>query len=163
MTTTSLQLAGYRPQHAPLLSGTWVPGELLCFADNEARPPSLRVEGPAPASHLYERLLVVPSVGFVRFCEIEPIHRRARLEIRLQGRFDAGTAAAVLGLACGCAFRQLNLHRLYGWARLTHPPTVEVLAAAGFVREVALPGALRVGGALRPRELWGALAPEEGS
>lgn len=160
---TSLQLAGYRPQHAPLLTGSWVPGELLCFADNEARPTSLRVEGPGPASKLSERLLVVPSVGFVRFCEIEPIHRRARLEIGLQGRFDAGTAAGVLGLARGCAFGQLNLHRLYGWVRSTHPPTVEVLAAAGFVREAALPAALRHGGTLRRRELWAALAPEEGS
>jgi hypothetical protein len=155
------QLVGYRERYALLLTGAWVGGELLCFALNEARSRSFHVQAAGPRQHRHERLLILPDVGFVRFAEIEHVHRRARLEIGIQGEFDTARASLVLRLARECAFEQLNLNRIYGSVRTTCPPTLQTLSEAGFRREATLPAALRVDGELRARELWGALGLEE--
>lgn len=147
-------LVGYRAAHAALLEGAWIGGELLSFSRNEARSP-VTVRSVAAAETSSERLLVVPGVAFVRFAEIEPVHRRARLDIGIQGEFDPKRAEDVLALACETAFTHMNLRRLYGWVRPGHAPTCAVLALAGFEPEVTVPDALRVGGALVPREIWG--------
>jgi hypothetical protein len=155
-----LELTGYRQAHAPLLEGAWIAGELLSFSSNEARSAvAIRSAGPADAST--ERLLVVPGVAFVRFAELELVHRRARLEIGVQGGFDPAKASALLALACETAFVHLNLHRVYGWVRPGHAPTSAVLALAGFEPEVSVPDALRVDGVLGRRELWGTLRDDQ--
>jgi hypothetical protein len=140
-----------------------VSGELLCFARNEARPPALQspvassLDGAQPGANM--RLLIVPDRGFVRMLEIDWIHRRARIEIGIQGAFDGRTAEAFLELARECAFDHFNLHRVYGWVRSTHQQTLEVLRVAGFECEAIVPAALRVDGALVDRGIWGSVAP----
>jgi len=152
---------GYRRLHRPLLDGAWVAGELLCFAHNEARAPSaIRAAVAEPAAGPMastERLLVVPGQAFIRFVELEPVHRRARLEVGVQGTFSATKAAGLLAQAVEIAFDRLNLVRVHGWVRPGHEPTRAVLAAVGFEREVILPDAMRLGGRLVSREIWAAL------
>jgi RimJ/RimL family protein N-acetyltransferase len=153
---SSVALGGYRDAHAPLLEGSWIRGELLCFAQNELRSP-LATRTVEPPDGSRDRLLIAPKVGFVRFADLEPVHRRARLEIGIQGSFHAGTATALLALAREAAYEYLNLERLYGWVRGGHEPTRRVLAAAGFELEATVPQALRAGGRLAAREIWGDL------
>ena len=147
-------LVGYRPDHAPLLRGAWVPGELLCFSRNEARPAGRISQVPEPAAAVRARMLVIPGVAFARLTEIEPVHRRARVEVGIQGAFDPATAAAVLARILETAFGQLNLERILGWVRGSHPATHDVLREAGFERELTLPRGVRAGGELVARELW---------
>jgi len=161
---TAPPLVGYRPGHAPLLAGAWAGGELLCFADDEARRAGVRTVAPEPGGGSdwtpRRRLMILPEVGFVRFTEIEGVHRRARLEIGIQGEFDAAAAARVLALARDSAFGDLNLNRVYGWVRATQAPVLALLPGAGFAPEAAVPAGARVDGRLVDRRLWGALRSE---
>jgi hypothetical protein len=157
---------GYRPRQAPLLAGAWAVGELLCFADDAggAGGIGVRTVAPAPGDGSdrtpLRRLMILPEVGFVRFTEIEGVHRRARLEVGLQGAFDAAAASRALTLARECAFGDLNLNRVYGWVRATAAPVLALLPNAGFAPEAAIPAGARVDGRLVDRQLWGALRSE---
>jgi hypothetical protein len=155
-------VVGYRPRHADVLEGDWVSGELLCFARNEARQAGAGGTAPAvpvatrpfPSS---ERLLVVDGRAFIRLVEIEPVHRRARLEIGIQGEFDTAMAASILACAREVAFGPLNLMRVYGWVRPRAAATCAALAGAGFEHELTVPDAMRLDGRPASRMIWGAL------
>jgi hypothetical protein len=111
-----LRLRGYRAADLPLLSGDWLPGELLglpvpgrpALADPASVPPPSPDRGPA------EELLVLPDTAFVRFSEVDWVHRRARLEIGLRPG-AAAVAGPLLRAALAHAYRTLNLRRVYGW------------------------------------------------
>jgi hypothetical protein len=163
---SALRVSGYRPVHAPLLTGAWIAGELLCFAVNEARAvascaaASYEDADRMQSSSSSSRLIVLPDVGYMRLSEIEGVHRRARLEIGLQGTFDAALAESALTAARESAFGLLNLNRVYGFVRATHPPTLAALERAGFACEATVPGGVRVGGRRVARQVWGALRSE---
>ncbi len=155
-------LVAYRPSHAATVTGAWIPDELLCFAHNDLRSPVTAHSAAAPwprqpdaAPPSTQRLLVAPGIGFIRFSGIEPVHRRARLEVGIQGAFDQATAEHVLALAQETAFFQLNLHRIFGWLRPSQSAVRAVLETAGFTRELAVPFAARENGHPVVREIWG--------
>ncbi|MEC3998154.1 hypothetical protein VSR01_33565 [Actinacidiphila sp. DG2A-62] len=112
----ALRLRGYRAVDLPLLSGDWLPGELLglpvpgrpALADPASVPP------PSPGRGLAEEVLVLPETAFVRFSELDWVHRRARLEIGLRPG-AAAVAGPLLRAALAHAHRTLNLRRVYGW------------------------------------------------
>jgi hypothetical protein len=151
------RIAGYRESHGHLLRGHWVPGELLGAAIAAVDRPVLAAPHAVPAAAVNQELCVVPGAGFVRYAELDWIHRRARLEIGLREGAE-GRAAAVLAAAVDFGFTNLGLHRLYGWA--TSVPglgadAAATLAAAGFSREASIPEALWFAGRPRTREIWG--------
>ncbi len=160
-----LRLRGYRAADLPLLSGDWLPGELLglavpgrpALADPASVPPPSPDRGPA------EELLVLPDTAFVRFSEVDWVHRRARLEIGLRPG-AAAVAGPLLRAALAHAYRTLNLRRVYGWftpaAHATaggeRPPGAEeLLRGAGLSFEAGVPQALWLDGRPVDRQIWG--------
>lgn len=150
-----MRLRGYRKRDAHMLSGYWVPGQLVSTSD-EGRDAmlvphtfDLRHEDPTT------RLLVAEETALVRFSDIDPIHRRARLCVALvagaQGRADA-----VLSEAIRVGFGQLNLHRLHGRVITGAGHSLSV-ARAGFRFEGVVPRGQWFGGGERDVETWGVL------
>ncbi|WP_062216642.1 hypothetical protein [Streptomyces sp. NBRC 109706] len=150
-----MRLRGYRDRDLPLLSGHWLPGELLGLPlpDWPALAPPSRMAPPADQD---EELCVVSDTAVVRFAEIDWINRRARLEIGWH-RQDTEGLDALLATAVDDGLRRLNLRRLDGLVTVTPraTPTAAVLTAAGFRREATVPEHLWLDGHTVDREIWG--------
>ncbi len=151
-----MRLSGYRSAERGLLSGHWLPGELLSRPLTEWPVLAEPVTVPPPGERPDERLCLVSGVAFVRFCEIDWIVRRARLEIGLSDSdtaLDAGLG--VLRLAVEHAHEVLGLRRLHGWVTQAADAPTDLLADAGFRQEAAVPRAVWHNGAAMQREIWG--------
>jgi len=155
---TVATLTGYRESHRELLRGNWTPGELLApAADGRA---GLAEPAVIDAARSDERLYVVPGAGFVRYREIDWIHRRARVEIGLRDQ-NWRLAPAVLRQARSTGMELLGLSRLYGWAAPAAGVTADLLAEAGFELEATVPGAIWLGGRPASRQVWATLADRD--
>ncbi len=155
VTPHTVTLRGYRSEDAPLLTGPWLRAELLGLA-----PPG--VPGTAdptvvpPPRDATEELCILPGAGFVRFTELDWVHRRARLEIGLQpGAADCARSALTSALTH--ALQALNLHRVYGWATPDAGAPTDLLAQAGLRQEATVPEAFWFGGRPVARQLWGVI------
>lgn len=148
-----MKLRGYRGTDRGLLSGPWLAGELLGLP--LAGWPALAdpTEVPPPAEHDEE--LCVTDGAFVRYTEIDWVHRRARLEIGVHtGLSDVDK---IVRDAVEHGFTGLNLRRLYGWVTPAARPGTDALTAAGFRREALIPAATWFDGAPAAREIWGTI------
>ncbi len=146
-----MMLRGYRSADASLLTGHWLPGELLGLPVQDwpalAEPTTIR-----PPADYNEELGVAADIGFARFAELDWSHRRARVEI---GVHAADQAGQLLKTAVHYAFTALALRRLHGWVTPSLGEDTEVLEAAGFRRETVIPDALWFDGRPVAREIWG--------
>lgn len=160
-----MMLRGYRGTDLPLLTGHWLPGELLGLPvpgrPALAEPASVPApEGPDGPGGPDDELCVVPGTGFARYAALDWVHRRARLEIGLQpGAADA--AEALLKAALDHAFRVLNLRRVHGWVTPAVPlpgglSRDGLLRGAGLRPEADVPEALWCDGRPVARQIWGA-------
>jgi hypothetical protein len=150
-----MMLRGYRSGDAALLTGAWLPGELLGLP--LPHRPALAEDAVAepPQDHTTE-VCVAPGAGFVRYAELDWVHRRARLEIGVRPE-AADAVELLLKSAVAHGFHVLNLHRLHGWVTPAAKPPVAVLEGAGFAREAAVPGGCWLDGEPVEREIWGAV------
>jgi hypothetical protein len=162
-----MMLRGYRDTDLPLLTGGWLPGELLglpvpgrpALAEPAQVPPP-RDPGDDVAAGRDDELCVVPGTGFVRLTALDWVHRRARLEIGLRPGAENG-AEPLLKAALDHAFRALNLRRVFGWVTPAVPlpdglPRDALLRDAGLSREADIPRALWLDGRPVARQIWGA-------
>ncbi|WP_086848232.1 hypothetical protein [Amycolatopsis kentuckyensis] len=145
-----MKLRGYRGTDRGLLSGPWLAGELLGLPLEDWPALAAPTEVPPPAGDDEE--LCVTDGAFVRYTDIDWVHRRARVEIGVHNR--QSEVDDLLRAAVEHGFTGLNLRRLYGW--VTTPGT-EALAAAGFRREALVPAATWFDGAPAAREIWGTI------
>ncbi|MEJ2853346.1 MULTISPECIES: GNAT family N-acetyltransferase [unclassified Saccharothrix] len=150
-------LSGYRPAHAALLKGRWLPGELIAVREDRRVADFSVAELPEPGLCDETRVLVAAGAGVVRYLEIDWVDRRARLEVLLLTDYDEVGARALLERALETAFSVFALNRVYGYVTPGGPDVEPVLRAAGFEREGVVPEAARVGGAPVGRTLWGRL------
>jgi RimJ/RimL family protein N-acetyltransferase len=148
---------GFRETDRALLSGAWLPGELLGWPVPDWPALADLTTVPPPADH-DEELCVLDGVGFLRYADIDWVHRHARLEIgQCTGvsAVDDSTVADLLRTAVDHGFTDLNLHRLYGWHTPAAGTAPDSLVAAGFRHEATVPAALWFDGRPVTRELWG--------
>ncbi|MEW2520855.1 GNAT family N-acetyltransferase [Actinacidiphila alni] len=162
-----MMLRGYRDTDLPLLSGDWLPGELLGLPVPGRPPLAEPARVPAPrdpaedgATGQDDELCVVPGAGFVRLAAVDWVHRRARLEIGLRPGAEGG-AEPLLKAALDHAFRALNLRRVFGWVTPAVPlpsglPRDALLRDAGLAPEADVPRALWLDGRPVARQIWGA-------
>jgi hypothetical protein len=146
-------LRGYRSTDRGLLAGPWLPGELLGLPLPDW-PALAAPTAVAPPAGPDDELCVVPGVAFVRFAELDWVHRRARLEIGVAPG-PAPDADLLVKSAVAHAVQTLGLRRLHGWVTPTVDPPTAALAAAGFRREATVPEAVWLDGGPRTREVWG--------
>ncbi|MFG2263230.1 GNAT family N-acetyltransferase [Streptomyces sp. NPDC048720] len=147
-----MRLRGYREADRTLLTGDWLPGEMLGLPV-AGRPPLAEPSVVAAPADDTSEVCVVPGAGYVRFAEIDWIHRRARLETGLHTVPE--DPARLLAAAVDHGFRVLGLHRLHGLVTpAAHPPDA-ALAAAGFRHEATIPQALWLAGRPVERQVWG--------
>jgi hypothetical protein len=151
----AVMLRGYRSEDVPLLTGHWLRAELLGLAPPGVPGTADPTVVPAPRDAT-EELCILPGAGFVRFAELDWVHRRARLEIGLQPK-AAGCALSALTVALTHALRVLNLHRVYGWATPDAGAPTALLAQAGLRQEATVPEAFWLGGRPVGRQIWGAV------
>jgi hypothetical protein len=150
-----MKLRGYRGGDRALLTGRWPAGELLGLPMTNwpALAEPTTVEPPAGPD---VELCVVPGVAFVRYTDLDWVHRRARLEIGARpGHADA--VDLLLKLAVTHGFVSLNLRRLYGWVTPATRPATQALESAGFLREASVPDCGWLDGGPVEREIWGAV------
>lgn len=147
-----MMLRGYRTDDLGLLSGTWLSGELLGLPLPNW-PVLAEPATAAPPSDETSELFLAPGIGFARFCDIDWVHRRARLETGLR-REAAGSAELLVKTALAHGFRTLNLRRVYGWVTPATCPPVHVYDRAGFQREATIPSAIWFDGKPVAREIW---------
>lgn len=161
-TALTSTLSGYRETDRALLTGHWLPGELLgvplvdgpaLLEPRTVPPPGLEPNGTSAASQ-QARLCVVRGAGFVRFVEIDWVDRRARLEIGLQAG-AVEDAKSIVDLAVAHAFTVLALRRVHGWVTPAAGTPTDAIAAAGFRLEGLVPQAIWFDGGPVGRELWG--------
>jgi hypothetical protein len=151
---TATRLSGYRSADSALLTGHRLPGELLAHP-LAGRPALAEPHTVAPADgRSDERLYIVRDAAFLRFAEIDWVHRRARLEIGVRSG-AADQDARLVALAVVQGFEVLNLHRLYGWVTPVTGQGTEALSGSGFAREAVVPQAIWLDSEPRDRELWG--------
>ncbi|MBB0246060.1 hypothetical protein FNQ90_18600 [Streptomyces alkaliphilus] len=149
------RLRGYRAGDLPLLTGSWLPGELLGLPVPGRPPLADPATVPPPASDRPgDELYVLPGTAFVRFTEVDWIHRRARLETGFAPGADAHVRA-LLDAALGHARGTLGLRRVYGWVTPGRPGAEDVLRAVGLAREARIPHALWLDGRPVGRQIWG--------
>jgi hypothetical protein len=160
---TAATLTGFRESHRELLRGNWTPGELLARpADGRAAGRAAMAE-PAVIDHAVRsgmRLYVVPGAGFIRYREIDWIHRRARVEIGLRDQAWP-LALAVLRQARSAGLELLGLSRLYGWVTPAAGIPDALLADAGFELEATVPRAIWLAGRPVSRQVWATLADSD--
>jgi hypothetical protein len=154
-----MKLSGYRSSDCGLLSGRWLPGELLAWPQAEWPALAEQVTVAAPVGRLDDRLCVVSGTAFVRFCEIDWVARRARLEIGMQDE-ARDAAPAVLEGAIAHGTGVLGLRRLHGWVTPAVQPPTDLLAKSGFTHEATIPCALWHGGRQLARQIWGRIADD---
>ena len=145
-----MMLRGYRSADASLLTGHWLPGELLGLPIQGwpalAAPTTIR----PPAD--YNEELGVADGGFARFAELDWAHRRARVEV---GLHSADQAEQLLKTAVHYAFTALALRRLHGWVTPALGEDTAILESAGFRRETVIPDVLWFDSRPVAREIWG--------
>lgn len=151
MTAVTPRLRGYRETDRPLLTGPWLAGELLGTPPHGRPALAEPVVVPTPAD---DELCVVPGVAFIRYTELDWIHRRARLEIGAHTD-DIGVLGELVRLAVAHGFAGLNLHRLYGWRTPAAALDAGVLGEHGFRCEAVIPQAAWLAGGPVDREIWG--------
>lgn len=150
-----MMLRGYRDSDRALLTGYWLPGELVGrpVAD---RPPLAEPTTVTPPADPTTEMCVVPGTAFVRFTDLDWVNRRARLETGLRPEaVDDGEV--LLKSAVSHGFRVLNLHRVYGWVTPACGVPVAALRDAGFQLEATVPDAIWLDGRPVERQLWGAV------
>ncbi|MFJ1586544.1 GNAT family N-acetyltransferase [Streptomyces sp. NPDC088197] len=162
-----MMLRGYRGADLPLLTGHWLPGELLGLSvpgrpvlAEPARVPAPEGPGEDGAPGQDDELCVVPGTGFVRLAALDWVHRRARLEIGLRPGAET-SAEPLLKAALDHAFRVLGLSRVFGWVTPAVPlpdglPRDALLRDAGLSPEADIPRALWLDGRPVARQIWGA-------
>jgi hypothetical protein len=148
-----MNLRGYRGTDRDLLTGPWLAGELLGLPIPGWPALAGPTEVPPPAGHDEE--LCVTGSAFVRYTEIDWVHRRARLEIGVHNGLS--DLDEVVESAVQHGFTGLNLRRLYGWVTPAARPGSDALTAAGFRREAVVPAATWFDGAPAAREIWGTI------
>lgn len=148
-----MRLRGYRSGDADLLSGPWLPGELLGLpvADWPPLAPPTTVAPPADPS---QELCIAPGIGFVRFTSLDWVHRRARVELGLNSVVGLDVVLKTVVLH---GFLTLNLSRIYGWVTPALGAPTDVLADVGFQREAVVPEGTWLDGRPVDREIWGAV------
>lgn len=155
-----MMLRGYRAGDLELLSGTWLSGELLGLPLPNwpvlAEPSTVEPPSGETATGETAELCVAPGTGFVRYRDIDWVHRRARLEIGVR-REAAGSVESLLCSALAHGFRTLSLRRVYGWVTPATDPPTRVYEEAGFQREATIPSALWFDGKPVAREIWAAV------
>jgi hypothetical protein len=165
-----MMLRGYRDTDLPLLTGGWLPGELLglpvpgrpALAEPARVPPPREPADDDRTAHepgQDDELCVVHGTGFVRLTDLDWVHRRARLETGLRAGAENG-AGPLLKAALDHAFRALNLRRVFGWVTpaATLPdglPRDTLLRDAGLRPEADIPRALWLDGRPVTRQIWG--------
>jgi len=146
-----MRLRGYRRGDAHLLAGPWLPGELLGLPMIDwpmlAEPTTV----PAPTDPSQE-LCIASGLGFVRYTELDWVHRRARVEIGLHALHSIDV---LLKTVVAHGFLTLNLSRLYGWVTPVLDPPTGLLGDVGFQREATLPESAWLDGRPVDREIWG--------
>lgn len=153
-------LRGYRAADLPLLSGSWLPGELLGLPVPDRPPLSEAATVPPPASERPgDELYILPGAAFVRFTEVDWVHRRARLETGLTPA-AVDRAPGLLAAALEHAHRTLGLRRVHGWWTPGRSGTEETLRAAGLAPEAEIPDALWLDGRPVGRQIWGTFRHE---
>jgi hypothetical protein len=166
-----MKLRGFRDTDRALLTGHWLPGELLASPLTDrpalASPRTVAVpgdradrsgEGPGAWN---ARLCVADDAAIVRYTELDWINRRARLEIAIHDPgLDEPRVKQLVELAVAHGFGGLNLHRLYGLLTPAGGAPTEPLAAAGFHLEGVLPQGIWLFGRPVDRQLWGAVRDE---
>jgi hypothetical protein len=153
-----MMLRGYRSSDSCLLSGPWLDGELagLPLADWPALADRCTV---APPSGPDEEWCIAPGAGFVRYTELDWVHRRARLETGLQpGHADA--AGPLLQAAVAYGLRDLNLHKLHGWVTPATGVAATAAELAGFRREASVPDGIWLAGRAVERQIWAVIRPD---
>jgi hypothetical protein len=154
-----MMLRGYRDGDRELLTGWWLAGELL-GTPVPGQPPLAEPSTADPPSGPDEEFCIAPGVAFVRYAELDWVHRRARVEIGVRpGHEDAVPALACAAVEHG--LRELMLHRLYGWVTPSGRPDTRALLSAGFRREVSVPDGLWHAGGLVEREIWATIGGGE--
>jgi hypothetical protein len=148
-----MKLRGYRDADRELLRGPWLAGELLGLPLDDWPALAEPATVPPPAGHDEE--LCVTDGAFVRYTDIDWVHRRARVEIGVHNALS--DVDAVLAGAVEHGFTGLNLRRLHGWVTPAARPTAAALTAAGFRREAVVPAATWFDGAPVAREIWGTI------
>ena len=152
------RLSGFREADRHLLTGLWPPGELLAVALPD--PPALaRPHTVADGTEGTGPLYVVRDLAFVRYADMDRVHRRARVEVGLAPGAEPH-AADVLALAVAHGFAGLGLHRLHGWVTPVAGVPTDAVRAAGFVREATVPCGRWFAGRPVDRELWGCLTDD---
>ena len=140
-------LTGYRQTDHSLLSGHWLPGELLGLSDPDR--PFLA----EPVSIEQTNAYVIRDQAVVHFADLDWVHRRARLEIGVR----SGDLTDIVRLAVRHGFTVLNLHRLYGWVTPAVGTPTEPLEVAGFEHETSIPQAIWHAGGPVGRQQWGVI------
>lgn len=150
-----MMLTGFREHDHSLLSGYWLPGELLGLPLDD-RPPLAGPVTTDPPAVSGDELLVLPGTGFIRFTKVDWVSRHARLEIGLQ--CPPPDPRPLLTTALAHCFQIMSLHRVYGWVTpAVYPGTTAALTAVGLEREAVIPRAVWHDGRLLDREIWSAL------
>lgn len=147
-----MMLRGYRSSDSSLLSGPWLDGELvgLPLANWPALADPATV---APPSGAHEELYIAPGIGFVRYTELDWVHRRARVETGLQPDQD-DAAERLLRVAVAYGLRDLNLHRLHGWVTPGTGLAADALSLVGFRHEASVPESVWLDGRAVGRQIW---------
>jgi hypothetical protein len=153
MITETFRLRGHRAEDSALLTGHWQPGELLA-SWQESRP---ALAEPISIPPEEGRLYLVENLAFVRFVEVDWVHRRARLEIGVQQGVADADLVGMLRAAVAHGFGPLNLHRLHGCVTPAAGTSTLPVAEAGFELEAVVPQATWLDGAPADQQLWGVL------
>ncbi|WP_353942658.1 GNAT family protein [Streptomyces sp. HUAS MG91] len=145
---------GFREADRDLLTGHWLPGELLGLPVADRPPLAEPVTVDPPVDDTTE-LCVAPGIGFARFSGVDWIHRHARLEIGLR---DASVdPKPLLEAAVRHGFDVLGLHRVHGLVTPAAHTVDAVLESCGFHREAVVPQALWLAGRPVDRHVWSVL------
>ncbi len=146
-----VEIRGLPPRSEDLVSGQWLPGELLGTwrSDWPAVLGATRLtDCTCQAPQCRGAMLDVSSAVGVH--EVDWAARSGRLEIGVARGADA---SRVLDLALRFGFGTLLLDRVWGWVTDT-AASGAALTAAGLRREAALPRAVWAREHLVDRELW---------